>query len=218
MSDFLLSPNLPLKYAMDLFFVVNWASSICSLRLYRWLVDDWAEIGLCNADGAISGWVVIRNQFVLGTTPNMFRPLPQVIMAHVQKRINKAGKCIRKNTALWTILRGGVRVKACHAAVCPEFALWSSGVMTVQASWLKRRVRNDLSHACRDKQPLSLNRFIVLNAFCRLPHCLLVTRLPVSYWATFSCQRHHKAPMFPTTPKSTQNAFFRVGAPFSILC
>ncbi len=34
-----------------------------------------------------------------------------------QRRINEAGKCSRENTSFWTILRGGVRVQACHAAV-----------------------------------------------------------------------------------------------------
>ncbi len=39
-----------------------------------------------------------------------------------QRQLNEAGKCIRKNTALRTKFRGGVRVQACHAAVSIEFA------------------------------------------------------------------------------------------------
>ncbi len=35
-----------------------------------------------------------------------------------QSQINEAGKCISENTALRTKFRGGVRVQACHAAVC----------------------------------------------------------------------------------------------------
>ncbi len=49
-----------------------------------------------------------------------------------QRRINEVGKCIRENTAF----RGGVRVLACHAAVCIEFSFGRLGVMTTQASWL----------------------------------------------------------------------------------
>ncbi len=50
-----------------------------------------------------------------------------------QRRINEAGKCIRENTALRTKFRGGVRVQACHAAVCIEFAFGRFGVITTQA-------------------------------------------------------------------------------------
>ncbi len=53
-----------------------------------------------------------------------------------QRRINEAGKCIRENTAFWTILRSGVRVQACHAAVWIVFAFGREGVMTTHASWL----------------------------------------------------------------------------------
>ncbi len=42
----------------------------------------------------------------------------------------------RENTAFWTILRGGVRVQAWHAAVWIEFAFGRLGVITTQASWL----------------------------------------------------------------------------------
>ncbi len=44
-----------------------------------------------------------------------------------QRRINEAEKYIRENTALRTKFRGGVRVQACHAAVCIGFAFWPLG-------------------------------------------------------------------------------------------
>ncbi len=53
-----------------------------------------------------------------------------------RRRINKAGKCIRENTALRTKFRGGVRIQACHAAVWIQFAFGRLAVMTTQASWL----------------------------------------------------------------------------------
>ncbi len=51
-----------------------------------------------------------------------------------QRRINEAGKCTRENMALRTKFRGGVRVQACHAAVCIEFAFGRLGVITTQSS------------------------------------------------------------------------------------
>ncbi len=47
-------------------------------------------------------------------------------------------------TALRTKFRGGVRVQACHAAVCIEFAFGRLGVMTTQASWLAQGGRGVL--------------------------------------------------------------------------
>ncbi len=45
-----------------------------------------------------------------------------------------AGIFIRANTAFRMILRGGVCVQACHAAVCVEFAFGRLGVISTQAS------------------------------------------------------------------------------------
>ncbi len=47
-----------------------------------------------------TGWAVIRSQFVHGTTPKHVLIPPQSEWLDGQKRINKSGKCIRKNTAL----------------------------------------------------------------------------------------------------------------------
>ncbi len=61
-----------------------------------------------------------------------------------QRRINETGKSTRENTAFWTILRGGVRVQAWHAALRIEFAFGRLGVMTTQASWLAQAGRDVL--------------------------------------------------------------------------
>ncbi len=55
-------------------------------------------------------------RFVLRKTPSHVRSSKSK-RHDGQRRINEAGKCIRENTALRTILRGGVRFQACHAAV-----------------------------------------------------------------------------------------------------
>ncbi len=96
-----------------------------------------------------------------------------------QRRINDAGKCTRENKAFWTILRSGVRIQTCHAAVWIELAFGQLCVITTQTSWLaqvgsgaligqctcwlmlKAResldsplAKNDRLHACRRKRQL----------------------------------------------------------------
>ncbi len=98
-----------------------------------------------------------------------------------ERRINEAGKCIRGNTAFWTILRAAVRVQVCHVAVWLEFTFGRLGV-TTQASWFAQvgrgiligqrprrlmkltgesigspRARSDRLHACSDKRELALS-------------------------------------------------------------
>ncbi len=63
-------------------------------------------------------------------------PIPQNRNGEMAKYINGAGKFIRENTAFWTILRGGVCVQVCRAAVCLEFALGRLSVRNAHASWL----------------------------------------------------------------------------------
>ncbi len=53
-----------------------------------------------------------------------------------QRPVNETGKCFSENTARGTIFRDGVRVEACHVAVCMEFAFGRLGVITTQASLL----------------------------------------------------------------------------------
>ncbi len=68
-------------------------------------------------------------------SPQPFLDPPKSEWQDGQRQINKAGKCIRVNTAFWTILRDGVSVQNL-CAVCIEFAFGRLVVMTTQASWL----------------------------------------------------------------------------------
>ncbi len=65
--------------------------------------------------------------------------------------MNEVGKCTSENTAFRTILRAGVCIQACHAAVCLEFAFGRLGDDLIGAGgerrsdWPARVLANDVS-------------------------------------------------------------------------
>ncbi len=73
------------------------------------------------------------NEFVCSTNnPPAMWPFPLNFIWYGGHRLIR--DC--ENTALWTIVRDGARVKAWRAAVWVEFAFSRLGVMNAQASWL----------------------------------------------------------------------------------
>ncbi len=72
------------------------------------------QVGNCVVKYCDKGCEGIR--FVLGTAPAISRSHKSG-WPYGQRQINEAGKCIRENTALGTIFRGGVRVQASREAV-----------------------------------------------------------------------------------------------------
>ncbi len=68
-----------------------------------------------------------------------------------QRQINEVEKCFRENTALRTKFGGGVRVQACHAAVCIELRRdYHSGILIGAggercSDWPTHVLANDVS-------------------------------------------------------------------------
>ncbi len=75
------------------------------------------------------GEVNCSERFVL-VTPHSHVSIPPKSKGHDdQRQINETGKFTRENKAFWTILGGGVRAQACHAAVYKDFAFGRLGAL-----------------------------------------------------------------------------------------
>ncbi len=117
--------------------------SLCNFSWRSW-VKQWSRGKKCCI------LLVLKGSVCFYVQPPAIPRSPKSTRHDCQRQINEAGKCIRDNTAFWTIFPDGARVEACRMAVSIEFAFAHLGVMTIMSSWLAQIRRGVLigQHWC----------------------------------------------------------------------